>query len=425
MSPSEQRFGALLASPNFRRLWIAAVVLALGDAFMRMGLIEFFRAEGYDVATETAKMAFAVSLPGLLLGPLAIAYLDRWQRRSVLIVSDAFRALTVVIIVMWLLPVVTGRMESRGLMAVYAMIFLNGAISTFYLPARAAMLPNLLDPKQFIQANTLLTATVAVANVGGSGLGGLIAEKMGVEWAVIANALAYVASVGLVWTIRMDPHPTTTGEHAHPQGGWGELRTGLTFLWQHKTVLPLVMLTAVFAFVGGVFLVSFTGFATSLPPYGLGLRTGGFGYLFVAGGVGGGLGMIAVGRAKRWSRAPWLPFVELTVVGGLLMVLSRMTNPWLAAAVLAALGAAAAPLMIPIDSKLQEQVDDQRRGAVFAARGMLTSATMVVAFWLQFGTAFFRRTPAPTILLWLGVGTMIAAVLSYWAMRLKNRPQPA
>ena len=67
MSPSEQRFGALLASPNFRRLWIAAVVLALGDAFMRMGLIEFFRAEGYDVATETAKMAFAVSLPGLLL----------------------------------------------------------------------------------------------------------------------------------------------------------------------------------------------------------------------------------------------------------------------------------------------------------------------------------------------------------------------
>ena len=50
---------------------------------------------------------------------------------------------------------------------------------------------------------------------------------------------------------------------------------------------------------------------------------------------------------------------------------------------------------------------------------------MIVALWLQFGTAFFRRTPAPTILLWLGVGTMIAAVLAYWAMRLKNRPQPA
>ena len=306
------------------------MVLGLGDALMRMGLIEFFRANEYDVTTETAKMLFAVSLPGLLLGPVAIAYLDRWQRRSVLMISDALRAVTVVVIATWLLPVVTGRMESRGLMAVYTMIFMNGALSTFYLPARSAMLPNLLDAKQFIKANTLLTATVAVANIGGSGLGGLVAEKMGVEWAVMANVLAYVVSVGLVWTIRMEPHATTGGVHAHPQGGWGELRTGLAYLWGHKTALPLVILTAVFAFVGGVFVVAFTGFAVADPPDGLGLRTGGFGYLFVAFGVGGGLGMIAVGRAKQWTRAAWLPFVQLMMVGALLVLLSRTSSPWLA-----------------------------------------------------------------------------------------------
>jgi MFS family permease len=402
----------VLKHPGFRRLWMAAVLLGLGDALMRMGLIEFFRANQFDVKTETAKMAFAVALPGLLLGPLAIAYLDRWQRRSVLMVSDALRALTVVIIAAWLLPVVTGRMESRGLMAVYAMIFLNGAISTFYLPARAAMLPNLLTREQFIQANTLLTATVAVANVGGSGVGGFVAEKMGVEWAVTANVLAYLASVGLIWAIRMDPHPTTTGEYAHPEGGWGELKTGLTYLWEHKTALPLVLLTAVFAFVGSVLFVAFTGFATDLPPYGLGLGTGGLGYLVVAGGVGGGLGMVAIGRARQWTRSLWLPFLELTMVGALLMLLSRMTNAWLAGAVMAGLGAIAAPLMIPIDSKLQEQVDEKRRGAVFATRGMLTSATMCVAFWMQFGTAFFRKTPCPTILWWLGIGTVAAVALT-------------
>ena len=402
----------VLKQTGFRRLWIAAVVLALGDALMRMGLIEFFRANLYDVKTETAKMAFAVALPGLLLGPVAIAYLDRWQRRSVLMLSDALRALTVIIIALWLLPVVTGRMESRGLAAVYTMIFLNGAISTFYLPARAAMLPNLLTPAQLIQANTLLTATVAVANVGGSGLGGFVAEKMGPEWAVTANVLAYLASVGLVRAIRMKPHTTTTGEHAHPEGGWGELRTGLKYLWAHKTALPLVILTAVFAFVGGALFVAFTGFATDPPPDGLGLGTGGLGYLVVASGFGGGLGMVVIGRAKRWTHSVWLPFLELTMVGALLLLLSRMANPWLAAVVLVALGAVAAPLMIPIDSKLQEQVDDKRRGAVFATRGMLTSATMCVAFWMQFGTAFFRETPSPVILWWLGIGTVVAVALT-------------
>jgi predicted MFS family arabinose efflux permease len=295
---------------------------------------------------------------------------------------------------------------------VYMMIFLNGAITMFYLPARYALLPNLLNSEQLIKANTLLAATVAVAGVGGRGVGGFVAEKMGVEWAVMANALAYLVSVALVWTIRMQPHATTSGEHAHPEGGWGELKTGLTYLWTHRTALPLVILTAVFAFVGAVFMVAFVGFALTEPPLGLGLRTGGFGYLFVAGGIGGGLGMIAIGRAKRWTRAMWLPFVQLAVVGAILMWLSRTTNPWLAAVVLVVLGAVAAPLMIPIDSKLQEQVDEKRRGAVFATRGMLTSATMCVALWMQFGTAFFRGTPSATILWWLGIGTVVAVALT-------------
>ena len=78
--------------------------------------------------------------------------------------------------------------------------------------------------------------------------------------------------------------------------------------------------------------------------------------------------------------------------------------------------------MIPIESKLQEQVDETRRGAVFATRGMLTSATMVVAFWLQFGTKFFRETPSPTILWQLGIGTMVAAALTVVALRARQRP---
>ena len=82
----------LLQNDGFRRLWASLVVLSLGDALMQMALLELFRRNGYDERVETAKMLFAVALPGLLFGPLAMAYLDRWQRRSVLLLSDAFRA---------------------------------------------------------------------------------------------------------------------------------------------------------------------------------------------------------------------------------------------------------------------------------------------------------------------------------------------
>ena len=59
---------SLLDNKGFRRLWISQIALALGDAVMQMGLLEYFRAHGYSERTETAKMFFAVALPGLLLG---------------------------------------------------------------------------------------------------------------------------------------------------------------------------------------------------------------------------------------------------------------------------------------------------------------------------------------------------------------------
>ena len=135
---------AVLANAQFRRLWASAIGVSLGDAFMQMGLLELFRSHHYDERVETAKMLFALSLAGLLFGPFAMAYLDRWQRRNVLIVSDVLRALVVVIIAVWLLPLVTGRVEERHLFIVYVMIFLIGTITTFYYPARAALVPNLV-----------------------------------------------------------------------------------------------------------------------------------------------------------------------------------------------------------------------------------------------------------------------------------------
>src|SRR5437899_3179210 len=136
--------GPVLANANFRRLWISQVVLTIGGSLMQMGLIELFRVRGYDVRAELAKFSFAVALPGFLLGPVVMAYLDRWQRRSVMMIGDALRAGLAVLIAMWLLPMLTGKVEQRNLLLVYWLVGVIGVIATFYLPARSAVLPNLV-----------------------------------------------------------------------------------------------------------------------------------------------------------------------------------------------------------------------------------------------------------------------------------------
>jgi MFS family permease len=400
---------AVLANVNFRRLWISQVVLTLGGSLMQMGFIELFRAHGYDVQVETAKFSFAVALPGLVLGPLAMLYLDRWQRRRVMLISDALRTGLAVLIALWLMPLLTGKVERRDLLVMYWMVGAIGVIATFYLPARAALVPNLVTTEQLIQANTLFTTSLAIATVGGAAAGGFVAERIGVTWAILLSGLTFFVSFVLLWTIRMPEHAT-----AMPKKD--EFWEGCVYLWEHPTALPLVLLNGLFAFMLGILMVVFVGYAIKT----LGLRTGGVGYLVAAAGVGAGIGIAVLGRGKSWTHADWLPFAQLLLAAAALVALGLTANVWLAALIVAALGVVSATVLICIDAKLQAQVEDVRRGAVFAARGMLTSATMIVAFGLQFGTEWFKRTPPPTVLLWLGIGSLILAVLMLWAVRLRK-----
>src|SRR5439155_5867911 len=199
----------VLANANFRRLWGSQIILTIGGSLMQMGLIELFRVRGYDVRVEMAKFSFAVALPGLLLGPVAMGYLDRWQRRRVMMTGDVLRAALAVAIALWLLPLLTGQVEHQSLLRVYWLVGVIGVIATFYLPARAALLPNLVATEALMKANSLFASSLAIATVGGAALGGLVAETFGPTSAMLLSALSFLVSFGLLWMIGMSPHATT------------------------------------------------------------------------------------------------------------------------------------------------------------------------------------------------------------------------
>lgn len=391
----------ILRNANFRRLWLSQLAVAVGDAVMRMGLLELFRAHEFNKEREMARAMFAVALPGVLLGPVAMAVLDRWQRRRVLWVNDLLRAAGVIAIAVWLWPLLAGRVSEGELMVVYGLIFAIGCFATFYIPARSALLPHLVGPEELAKANTIFASSLAVAAVGGQAVGGFVAERWGVQWAILANVAGSVLSVWWVLRIKMPAHATSASRP--------EWREGWRYLREHPTALPLVLLSGAAAFVLGILVVKFVGYAMDT----LGLRTGGVGYLVAAGGAGAAAGMLVVGANRPWTRAGWLPFAQLLVAGGVLVGLSWTTRPWGAVPQVFVLGAVVATLMIQIDTRLQAQVAELRRGAVFAARGMLTSLMMVVAFWLQFGTEWLQQMPAPVVFRWLGAGAALVALAAY------------
>lgn len=407
----------LLKNPGFRSLLGAQMILALGDACLRMGLLEVFKRCGLDVEVETAKMFFALTLPGLVFGPFAMILLDRWERKSVLVVSDLLRAVVMVALVAWLFGALHQAAPPTTLRVIYALVLVNGIIVTFYLPARYAVFPNLVADHQLIQANTLLTVSMAVLAVGGMPLGGWLAVRWGPIPTIALNGIAYLVAAVILsrMPLRRASNLPPTGPDAPASAA--QLKEGVRYLWRHPTVLPLVVVAAVFAFLGGVLMVTIVGYAEKT----LGLGTLGLGWLGGAAGVGAGVGVVLLGGGKAWTRSIWLPAVQLIIGGVLMAALSLTRDVLVAVPLLMMLGGICATALIPIDAKLQEEIADDRRGSVFAARGILTSGTMLAAFWLKFGTDLLRTTPPPVILQWCGGGALVIAVMTVAVLRRRHR----
>lgn len=410
-----------LANPWFRRLWLAQVGLSLGDAVMQMGLVEYLRRAGMDVATETARMLFVAALPGVLWGPLAVLWLDRWPRRRTMLAGDSLRLLCVLALVWWTSPIASSESSRTALGGVLAVLFVLGTITAFYLPVRYALIPNLVAAEQLVPANTALSVSLAVANIGGRALGGWVAETFGVTPALLANAVAYGASLFWIATLRPPSAsaPSSFGGPRRP--AWQQWRDGWRYLATHRSALPLVMLAGVFALMLGVLIVTIVGYATET----LRLGTAALGFLVGAAGLGAGAGVVLIGQGRPWSRSVWLPVTQLGILALCLMGLSVARQLPVVMLLMAVLGAVGATVMIPIDAKLQEEVDDSRRGAVYAARGILTSALMLVAFWLRFGTPWLRQTPPPTVLQICAVVMLGAAAWTTWVLRRKQQRHPA
>jgi len=106
----------------------------------------------------------AATLPNLLLSPVAGAYVDRWNQRDVMIVSDLLRAALVLVI-----PVVA----ATNIYLVYPLIFAITSISIFFRPARVAILPRLVRGDELLTANSAMWAGETFADIIGYPLAGI------------------------------------------------------------------------------------------------------------------------------------------------------------------------------------------------------------------------------------------------------------
>src|SRR5580765_2707369 len=404
----------LLLQRDFGALWWGQLVSLWGDRLNYLalnGLVQQHTRDYHDPGQSSLMLSLhgTVSvLPVLLFAPFAGPWVDRWNLRRVLIVSDLLRALCVLAI-----PFIYHATHLAT--PVWTLVFLVFTCNVFFLPAKSAMTPEIVPHEQLLSANTLLAVAGIAGTVAGFAMGGWVVDHWGWPSAILMDAATYGVSVISLALIRYRPRPRPVTE-VTVRGYWREIVEGVRVVRGSPAVgLALTALGAVW--VGGGF-VQVAGIqhiqrSASIP-----------GAERIA-GLGGALGVGAAlatwwvnTKGRRWPR-PLLLGLGMVLAGVWLVCLAVSRRYAVFAIASFLIGACIAPAFVLTETLVQEGTDLHQRGRVFSLRDFAMRLLLLVS--LAIATLLTPLFGTDATLIVAAVGIAIAGVLSIaWGRRSRE-----
>ncbi len=376
----------LALNGSFSALWAGQLVSLFGDRINQVALA----AAVFAVTGSEALMAFvffAAVIPNLIISPIAGTFVDRWDRKEVLIVSDLLRAAVVL-----LLPVAI----VANVFLIYPFVFLLTTISIFFRPARVAILPGIVRRDELVTANSALWVGETMADVIGYPLAGLFILAIGSALPVAfwLDAATYIASAALLTTIVVrspaeiaaeagdEPPPEDEAEGAETGAGEGfvaEMKAGYRFLRTEPTLYANTIQAAVAQLTVGVLTALMASYAF------FGFQGSGFDpkaiypFLEASVGVGNLIGGFVIGLiATRIAKGRMIN-VGYVLTGLMTAFLGLTGNLGLALGLSFGLGVANMIFIIPSQALFQERTPSALMGRVVGFRFALVFGSMAIA----------------------------------------------
>ena len=293
---------SLIHHRDFDFLWAGQTVSRVGTEVSVLAIpliaIEVLHATTFEVGALTA----IETLPFLLVGLPAGAWVDRMRRRRVLIVADIGR-----LIALGSIPVVHS-VGTLTLAQLFVVAFIAGVFTVFFDVAYQSYLPDLVTNEQLVEGNAKLAGSESVAHIVGPGIAGALISWVGAVTAVLADALSYAVSFICLIFIRT---PSEKPERAADRPSLvTDIREGLVFVWHETRIRAVAFCTATSNLFSGVLSAVILLLMTRV----LGFSGGTIGLVFAISGLGAVLGAVV---------APWLarrfgvgPAILWSIAGG-------------------------------------------------------------------------------------------------------------
>ena len=318
--PSSESAIAVLRNRPFLLLWLAQVATQIGINMILYAL-EVLVLRETDLSTAVSALFLTFLVPSVLFSALAGVYVDRIDRRLVLVVTNALRAA--------ILVAIFAAGPDIGLILILNTIL--STVTVFFAPAEAAMIPVVVPREQLVAANGIFTLTLNGAfAVGFAFLGPLVVTIMGSPEPLIL-LVAALFGLAAVFCITLPPDPPvplatagrrrleTVSEAGHAVTGvFGQLREGVSYIRAHRAVAWSLAYLGIAASLIGVVAVLGPGFARDT----LGLSPEDLIVVVLPLGIGIVFGVLLLNNYGKYFARRRAIEVGLVVLGILLVILT-------------------------------------------------------------------------------------------------------
>ncbi|MEM7726308.1 MAG: MFS transporter [Cyanobacteria bacterium P01_A01_bin.45] len=390
-------FLPVLQNGNFLALWSGQVFSQIADKVYLVLMIAIINASFQDSTTTisgwVSALMMAFTIPAILFGSLAGVFVDRWSKKRVLVATNFWRGILVLIIpsLLWLSdgmePV--GGILPVGFLIILGITFLVSTLTQFFAPAEQAVIPLIVEEEDLLSANSLYTTTMMASVIVGFAVGEPLLAAVDSLWSQFIGGNPYgkellvggsylLAGMILLLLVtkenRQEKLENTKGTlQEHPPSAIADLQEGFAYLRKNQRLRnALIQLVILFSVIAAL-TVSAIRLAEVIPT----LKAEQFGFLLAAGGIG-----IAIGAAILGQFGQRFSYTQLSLWGcfGIIASLSALslftTQLWIVLFLIAAIGIFGSFIGIPMQTTIQTETPANMRGKVFGLQNNIVNIAL-------------------------------------------------
>ena len=361
-----ERDNSKLWNLNFFLLWQGKLVSMVGDVAYEIALGFWILAVTGSTALMGTVMAITL-LPRVIIAPFAGVWVDRSDRKWLIVFMDLIRGMFVVLV---------GIAAITGVIQIW-MVFVAGVAlgicGAFFGPAVASSIPDIVPKSQIVKANSAFALVSTGANVAGSSAGGFLYQMLGAPLMFLFNGISYLLSAVSEIFVKI-PRVSRKKADFH---FFEDLKSGLSFVWNHKGIKYIMFIASVLNFFASMGIMLLLPLFQRTEHLGAGL------YGLLIGSFSGGafLGFMLTSVVNIKSSERFLVFYWCGVifsVATIFIPIYLFFPVMLALAIVA--GVTNAILNALFSSILQLTVPQDKRGRVFGLLETLSAGLMPAAF---------------------------------------------